>query len=133
MAGSLLDTHTLLWSVGDPGRLSAAVAAILRSSSSTAYVSVVSLWEIAIKEGRGSLELSPSARRLFEEGGLADYGFVLLPVEVEHLNELRRLPSSATTHGDPFDRMLAAQARAEGFELLSADTKLDAYGVRRVW
>ena len=119
MRGSLLDTHTLLWSVGD--------------RSKAIFVSVVSLWKIAIKEGRGSLELTPSVRRLFDEGGFYDYGFVLLRVEIAHLDALRRLPPSAATHGDPFDRMLAAQARAEGLELLSADAKMDAYGVRRVW
>ena len=133
MRGALTDTHALLWTLNEDVRLSRTAKATFSSRSTTIYVSVVSLWEIAIKEGRGSLELTPPVKRLFEKGGFSEYGFVLLQVELAHLDVFRRLPPSSATHGDPFDRMLAAQARADGLELLSADAKMDAYGVQRVW
>lgn len=100
--------------------------------STVAYVSVVSLWEIAIKVQQGRFEfdepLDVVIRREFENNG-----YIRLEIEDGHLAELVRLPHQDASHGDPFDRLLAAQARAESLELLSVDAKLDAYGVRRIW
>ncbi len=133
MAGALLDTHTLIWSATDSSRLSRAASTVMRQRSSIAYVSVVSLWEIATKLARGSARELEPLDTYCEAETLLEQGLVLIEVTLSHLQEYRRLPAPQVSHADPFDRMLAAQARAEGLELLSADAKLDAYGVRRVW
>lgn len=128
----LLDTHVLLWFLQDDSKLSPVARQNLRLYSTHAFVSVVSVWEIAAKSSLGKLRLyAPLAKMLDEE--IPENGFELLPVERDHLLQVQNLPFPANGHSDPFDRMLVAQALAEDFEILSADAKLDAYGVRRVW
>ncbi len=92
-------------------------------------MSVAGLWELAIKESRGSLRFEIPFDDLIESA-IETSGFVFLPINRQHLASL---PFPASGHADPFDRMLVAQALAEDLELLSADVKLDAYGVKRVW
>jgi PIN domain nuclease of toxin-antitoxin system len=128
----LLDTHTLLWFFEDEDRLSPQARQILRLRSTVPFVSVVSLWEIAIKLSRGKLEFDRPLSELIDEE-LPSNGIELLAVDRNHLLKVQQLPFPYEGHADPFDRMLVAQALTEEFELLSADTKLDAYGVRRVW
>ncbi len=128
----LLDTHGLLWLLDDDRRLSPEARRILSSPDMTPLVSVVSLWEIGIKAAKGRLDFERSFGDLvgvdFPENGIE-----LLPITAKHLDVLTTLPFPASGHADPFDRMLVAQAPTEGIDLLSADAKLDAYGVRRVW
>lgn len=132
MARVLLDTHTYLWSTQDSPDLGRTARQTLRLYSTTAYVSVVNFWEIAMKHARGGLKLkAPVERFLYEE--VAENGYEVLSLEREHILAYHKLPFPSNGHADPFDRMLVAQALAEDLELLSADAKLDAYGVRRVW
>ena len=133
MADVLFDTHTLIWTVTDSRELSQTANMVLRQRSTVVYLSVVSLWEIATKRTRGSVRELEPLDAYFEEATLLEQGIILLDLTLEYLREYRDLPPPELSHGDPFDRMLAAQARAEGLELLSADAKMDAYGVRRVW
>ena len=133
MARVLLDTHTLIWIATDSDRLSRTASMVMRQRSTVAYVSVVSLWEIATKLARGSARELEPLDAYFEVEPLIEQGLVLLEVTLPHLQEYRHLPTPQASHADPFDRMLAAQARAEGLELLSTDAMLDAYGARRVW
>ncbi len=85
--------------------------------------SAASVWEIAIKVTLGKLTLPASAD---VGAALAESGFLALPVEVAHAEDVRHLPP---LHRDPFDRMLVAQARIEGLTLLTADRQLAAYGI----
>jgi len=99
--------------------------------STVPYVSVVSLWEIAIKVSQGTLLLDDPLEEIIQAEFEAN-GYVRLDIGDHHLAELQHLPKEQFSHGDPFDRLLAAQARAEGLDMLSVDAKLDAFGVRRV-
>ena len=125
----LLDTHTFIWAMeGDP-RLTASAKRLLEDPAQMKIVSVVSGWEIAIKMGTGKLTLALPFGEIFP-GRLDSWGFKLLPIECPHLHRLLELPRH---HGDPFDRLIAAQALSEDFTLVGCDAAFDAYGVRRLW
>lgn len=116
----LADTHVLLWALhGDP-RLPSRHEAILRSSASV-RASFASLWEISIKVGLGKLETVDDVPSALEAIGVG-----LLPIAVAHIHAVRALPRH---HGDPFDRMLIAQARIEGLTILTVDEAFRAYDV----
>lgn len=125
----LLDTQLLLWAAGDPERLSERARELLDDPRNELLFSAASLWEVAIKStlGRDDFRVDP---RLFRRG-LLDNGYQELPVTSEHVVNLDSLPP---LHKDPFDRLLLAQALAEGVVLLTADAQLARYGrpVRRV-
>jgi PIN domain nuclease of toxin-antitoxin system len=121
----LLDTHTLLWSVGDTERLSSAAREVLSAGVVPAYVSAASVWEIAIKRATGKLRVPDD---LLEKVAAARFGE--LGVTFEHAIRAGALPPH---HGDPFDRMLVAQAQSEGLTLVSGDARIAAYGVPLLW
>ena len=122
----LLDTHALVWTIGSPGRMSAGARAAVESRQ--AKVSVVSLWELILKKRRRTAVIrEPLA---WWEQHVTRSETEVIPVRVSHLTELDRLPE---LHGDPFDRMLVAQALAEDCTLISADAMLARYGVPVVW
>ena len=119
----LFDTHLLLWAITDDRRLSARVRALLADPANECFYSAASVWEVAIKNGlpKRSLGIPADAfRREVEEAG-----FRPLPVRPEHAAAVENLPH---LHEDPFDRLLLAQARAEGCILLTSDSVLPAYG-----
>ena len=120
----LLDTHVFLWWRGEPSRLSSKV----RSSIATAdvvFVSAVSAWEAAIKTSLGRLELPDTI-----EAGVLASGFEKLLISFSHAEQAASLPPH---HRDPFDRMLVAQARAEGLTLVTHDRLLESYDVEILW
>lgn len=122
MSRLLLDTHTLLW--WDAGVLDKAVIKRIQGAAEV-YVSAATLWEIAIKRGLGKLVVDRELVALID-----DNGFVALPIDVPHVDALSALPPH---HRDPFDRMLVAQARAEGLTLVTKDPALALYDVATVW
>lgn len=117
----LLDTHVLLWLLAKPKRVPANVREELQDRRVTVSYSVVSLWEIAIKNSLG--RLSAEADTVF--GHAERGGFHRLGVEPVHVFAAARLPWH---HRDPFDRLLVAQSVTEPMTLLTADAKLRAYG-----
>lgn len=119
----LLDTHLLIWLSSTSYRLSSDARALLSNPEITLVFSVVSLWEVAIKRGLGRENFQTDPRLL--RRGLLDNGYRELPVSGDHAVALDGLPS---VHKDPFDRLLVAQARSEGFVLLTADRRLALYG-----
>lgn len=125
----LLDTHTLLWAMEDHPRLSPRARALLVAPEDAILMSVASAWEMAIKQSLGKLRLSAPVAQVVPERLIAN-GITLLPIHLTHIGKLETLPFH---HRDPFDRMLAAQALAEGLAIVSADEAFDAYGVARVW
>jgi len=125
----LLDTHALLWAVLSPSTLSRKASAVIADESNIILVSAASAWEIATKVRLGKL---PGAET-FEREFLAvvdDAGYTLLPIDAASALRAGRLTSD---HRDPFDRILAAQALAQDIPILSTDTKLDTFGIRRIW
>jgi PIN domain nuclease of toxin-antitoxin system len=118
----LLDTHLLLWAAGMPGRLSAAARERIESPDNALFFSVASIWEVVIKRGldRPDFQVDPRALRR----GLLDNGYTELAITGEHALALENLPP---LHKDPFDRLLLAQASAEGMMLLTADANVALY------
>lgn len=133
MNAYLLDTHSFLWSVFEPEKLSRAVYAELASSGRPVYVSSVTFWEIALKAGIGKLTLTNCLPD--ELPGLADrLGYLSLPLEADDAASFFQLPRC--THKDPFDRMLIWQAVRRKLILISKDSAFDAYrsmGLQTFW
>lgn len=124
----LLDTHLLLWvGVSDDemettGGLSAAAVALIDDPANELIFSAVSIWEVAIKAGRGRPDFAVNPYLL--RRGLLDNGYVELAITGAHAAAVMGLPDH---HRDPFDRLLVAQATIEGVTLLTADANLAAY------
>lgn len=118
----LIDTHLLLWAAHAPELLPAGAALRLGDKANTLYFSAASLWEISIKSGLGRDDFEADPRVLYR--GLLDNGYVELPVTGSHALVLLTLPA---LHKDPFDRILVAQAIAEGITLLTADRIVARY------
>jgi PIN domain nuclease of toxin-antitoxin system len=121
----LLDTHVLIWSTVDPGRLSDDAATAISDPENDLFVSAVSGWEVAVKRAQGRLQFPEVDRAL-----LADRRMVELPISLAHAAEAGALPLH---HRDPFDRLLIAQARVDDLIVLTRDRAFDSYDVRRHW
>jgi PIN domain nuclease of toxin-antitoxin system len=126
---SLLDTHAFLWFIEGDTRLTAAVRPLIEDPASAVFISSASLWETAIKISTGKLLLSQPFETLIPQQ-IALNDIALLDIEISHLSRVTGLPFH---HRDPFDRLLIAQAMAEGLPIVSADHVFDAYGVTRLW
>ena len=120
----LLDTHVFLWWLADNRALAVAAREHIGSPDNIVYVSAASVWEIAIKKSLGKLRAPDDVEAIVEAEG-----FEALPISLFHAQQAGALPP---LHGDPFDRMLIAQAQAEGLILISQDRRLAQYGVRVV-
>lgn len=124
----LLDTHAFIWWDSDPTQLSAPALAALRDPANEVWLSVVSVWEMVIKVQLGKLSLRlPLAGIVTQQQA---NGLQILPATLAHALAVEGLPA---IHKDPFDRMLIAQANAEGAELVSADQVVRQYSVRVLW
>ena len=120
----LLDTHVFLWWLADNRALAVAARELIGSPDNIVYVSAASVWEIAIKKSLAKLRAPDDVEAIVEAEG-----FEALPISLFHAEQAGALPP---VHRDPFDRMLVAQAQAEGLILVSQDRRLAQYGVRVV-
>ena len=118
----LLDTHIVLWAAGQPEKLPESVRTLLTTPENTLFFSAASIWEIVIKQGLGREHFKVDPRRLRKM--LIMHGYTELPVTAEHALTVETLP---LLHKDPFDRLLLAQARAEGMLLLTVDAAILQY------
>ena len=123
MSGFLLDTHLLLWSVLSPDRLSRSAVRIIQDRESSLRFSHATLWEVAIKTSLGKRGFDIDPKNL--HGILVAEGLAELAITIEHIACVAALP---LLDGDPFDRMIVAQAQAERLTLLTADAALKRYG-----
>lgn len=126
---TLLDTHALLWWLDGDERLPEACRGVIGDPKNTVFVSAASAWEIATKVRLGKLPGAIEVAAGFREC-LADQGFTPLAVSVDHALRAGNLPGP---HRDPFDRMLIAQAQAEGIPLISNEVLFDRYGIQGMW
>jgi PIN domain nuclease of toxin-antitoxin system len=124
----LLDTHAALWYLSGDKRLRPSARRRIQSNAEK-FLSIASVWELAIKHSLGKLELDDSLSVVID-AALEDSQATLLAISRRDALRVATLPWH---HRDPFDRMLIAQALEHGLTLLSADDAFDAYGVRRVW
>jgi PIN domain nuclease of toxin-antitoxin system len=123
----LLDTHTLLWWSATPQALSRRVKHLIEDEGVDVFVSAASAWEITTKVRLGKLKwTSPPTIEAY----CIAQGFELMPVLVAHAERAGSWPQP---HGDPFDRMLAAQSALEGIPLATDDPKIDLFDVETIW
>ena len=118
----LLDTHVLLWAAGMPERLPTGARALIEDAANDLYFSAASLWEVAIKRGLGRDDFRVDPRLL--RRALLENGHAELAVTGAHAVAVDLLPP---IHGDPFDRLLVAQAQIEAMTLLTADEIVGRY------
>lgn len=123
----LLDTHTLLWWAANTKALSRKVKRLLEDDQTSIYVSAVSAWEISTKVRLGKLKWNSNES---VESYCIGQGFDLLPLTFA---DGERAGSWPQAHGDPFDRMLAAQAENSGMPIATNDPKIRIFGVQTVW
>jgi PIN domain nuclease of toxin-antitoxin system len=125
----LLDTHTIFWWMTEDPKLSISAHDLIQDKANAVYVSIGSAWEFAIKVGLGKW---PLAAKLIADFAteMADEAFAILPITIQHVRSAGLL---VNPHRDPFDRLLVAQARAEGLTLLTADAKLATFSVPVIW
>ena len=121
----LIDTHILIWLLAGSSRLTRDVQDTLANRRNIVFVSVASTWEMAIKVGLGKLDLPPELH-VWLPTELDAAGLRLLPIEFEHTVGVEALPHH---HRDPFDRLLIAQALADGLTLVTADRVFESYDV----
>lgn len=115
----LLDTHTFLWWSEDSPQLPRHFRGAISEPTNEVFISAVTVWEIAIKRRTGRLVFSGRVTEAIER-----LRFQRLPIAISHAEAVEQLP---LLHRDPFDRMLVAQAQAEGMILLTVDAKIIAY------
>jgi PIN domain nuclease of toxin-antitoxin system len=120
----LLDTHVFLWWQTDSPRLKKAARQVI-AEADLVYVSAVSGWEVAIKQGVGRITLSDPFVTIVKASH-----FVELPIRLRHAERVAALPPH---HADPFDRMLIAQANVEDATIVTHDRQFEHYDVRVVW
>jgi PIN domain nuclease of toxin-antitoxin system len=124
----LLDTHALIWWLGNESKLSRRASSIIANQNNTILVSAAIGWELATKVNLGkfdALSLATELPRYTEEEGFEE-----LPISMEQAIRAGLLPLH---HRDPFDRLLVAQAQGLNAPILSADAVLDQYDVKRIW
>ena len=122
MSRFLVDTQLLLWNVSGSRKLSAPLRRLFRDGRHEFFYSAASLWEIAIKSARGRDDFAADTAAIRD--ALEANGFQELPISGQHAVAVATLPP---IHGDPFDRMLVAQAVTEPMALITADRRLAAY------
>ena len=123
----LLDTNALLYIFSAPSELSTRARRIVRGESDLS-VSVVSFWEIAIKQSIGKLQLGVTIPRL--ESLCIERNIQILGLRSTAIEQIKGLPH---IHGDPFDRILIAQAQTENMVIITCDKIIPQYPVRTVW
>jgi PIN domain nuclease of toxin-antitoxin system len=125
----LLDTHSFIWFVEDNPSLSSHARILIEEPTNDIFLSIASLWEMAIKISLSKLDLSQPFD-LFIPNQLLLNDITLLDITVSHTLRVATLPFH---HRDPFDRLLIAQSQVEGMPVISIDSIFDAYGVNRLW
>jgi PIN domain nuclease of toxin-antitoxin system len=123
----LLDTHAVIWALGQSRRLPLRLAALLKDTDNEVFVSVACAYEIEFKRPRSAeIQLLPADI----EDAVRQLDFAWLPVDIRHAVAAGRLPRQ---HGDPFDRLIAAQGLVENATVITRDPQLVAYGVPTLW
>ena len=117
----LLDTHAFLWWDANDARLPVSLRSAISSPQNDVFISAATVWEIAIKRASGKLIFGRPVGK-----SIAKYGFLSIPITVEHAECAGGLPQ---LHRDPFDRLLVAQAQLEGLVLVTVDEQILRYSV----
>lgn len=125
----LLDTQAFLWLDSDQARLSSPARQACANSQNMLWLSAASAWEMQIKIALGKLRLARPLAQIITDQQTTN-GVQVLPVHLAHVLALQDLPPH---HKDPFDRLLIAQAKNEGWDIVSRDPEFKAYAVPVIW
>ncbi len=128
----LLDTHAFLWFVNNHRSLSTEARNTIEDRQSLIFLSIASVWEMAIKSSLGKLAV-PMPHQSFVEREMSINEIAIFPASIEHAEIVANLPFPSSGHRDPFDRLLIAQALAENIPVISGDAAFDQYPVERIW
>jgi PIN domain nuclease of toxin-antitoxin system len=121
----LIDSHAFLWWSEASPQLGTGAQRAIGDPANEVLISIAAVWELIIKASMGRLTLSAEIETM-----VLRQGFMVLPIGFEHL---RRVEALAWVHKNPFDRMMIAQALADGLPVATADRRFAAYGVQVVW
>ncbi len=128
----LLDTHAFLWHAEGSPQMSTTATEVIVDPSNELFLSMASVWEIAIKVGIRKLTISAPYDR-FMTRAISGYGIKVLPLIFEDCTAYEQLPFPDQNHRDPFDRMIIIQALRDGLSIIGVDPSFDFYGVTRIW
>ena len=123
----LLDTHAFLWWCEDSPELSKKARTVMKAED--CFVSLASFWEIAIKVSLNKLRVPGIIDRYLADQ-MSLNGFEQLEIS---FRQIMRCATLERHHGDPFDRLLVAQAQEESLPIVSRDPAFDRYGIKRIW
>ncbi|MDR2233750.1 MAG: type II toxin-antitoxin system VapC family toxin [Tannerella sp.] len=129
----MLDTHVLLWAIGDSDKLSPQIAEQINDMNNEVFVSAISLWEIVLKQSIGKLELNFAVEDILMY--CKQLGFYLMPLKPLEVFGFLKLPQKKN-HKDTFDRMIICQCIANDYVLVSKDEKMAEYrdnGLKGLW
>ena len=124
----LLDTHAFIWFVENDTNLPVKLRNQIEDTENEIFISIASLWEIAIKVSLGKLDISLTTDQLFER--IDEEDFLMVNIQASHIRNVQNLPHH---HRDLFDRMIIAQADAEKCTIISIDNAFDAYQIPVLW
>ncbi|MCF0039321.1 type II toxin-antitoxin system VapC family toxin [Dyadobacter fanqingshengii] len=124
----LLDTHAVIWFITDDLRLPRRTRILLEDADNSCFISIATLWEIAIKNSLGRLELHAELKEIFAI--IDKTGFELLPITASHILTNAILPHH---HHDPFDRIIIAQSIEENLLVVTKDEKFVNYEASIAW
>ena len=128
----LLDTHAFLWHADGSPQMSATATALVIDPANELFLSMASVWEIAIKVGLKKLTIS-APYITFMTRAITGYGVSVLPVTFDDCAAYEQLPFPDKQHRDPFDRMIVTHALRDGLAIVGVDVAFDSYGVTRLW
>jgi PIN domain nuclease of toxin-antitoxin system len=124
----LLDTHTLNWFINGDKQLTVKAKELIQNIKNKCFVSIASIWEIAIKVSLGKLDINKGFDELSRL--ITKYEFEILPISFEHIRELLDLEFY---HRDPFDRIILSQAKIEKIPVISCDKIFKLYPINLIW
>ncbi|MBX2989715.1 MAG: type II toxin-antitoxin system VapC family toxin [Bacteroidetes bacterium] len=124
----LLDTHALIWFLQDDERLTAEAKKAIQTSGNVSFVSLASMWEMAIKSSLGKLKIEVPFGEI--PNSVRKSGLEMLDIRFEHIETVSGMPFF---HRDPFDRILIAQAIFSRLSLVSNESVFEQYGIERIW
>jgi PIN domain nuclease of toxin-antitoxin system len=125
----LMDTHSFIWFVDGNSQLSARARTLIEDPANDKFLSMASIWEMAVKISLGKLSIAQPFEQ-FIPHQLQINGFEMLEIKFDHIVRVSNLPFH---HRDPVDRLLIAQCLVERIPVISVDSVFDAYSVQRLW
>ena len=124
----LLDTHGLIWFINGDKQLPNNAKKLIKDIHNKCYVSVATIWEIAIKISLNKLDLNGGFSEISRI--IVKYDFELLPISIEHIAEIINLDFH---HRDPFDRIIIAQGKVENIPVVTKDKIFERYQIDTIW